>query len=432
MTSELVVVLGGTVAGTVQQLRDGRLRFVYEQAWRDNDEAYPLSLSLPLAIPVHDHELVRNYLTGLLPDNDKILTAWGRQFGVSSRNPFALLKHMGEDCPGAVQFVPPDRLQQLQDRHNPKVEWLTEQEIGRRLKALTQNHQTGRRPEDPGYFSLPGAQPKIALLRDQEGHWGIPSGRIPTTHILKPPTGQYDGLVENEYLCLQLARAIGLPVARGAVQEFAGQQAIVIERYDRLPSSQGFIRIHQEDLCQALGLSSAIKYENEGGPGIADILSLLRAYSSQPEHDISTFLDAVALNWVLGGTDGHGKNYSILIAPGQVRLAPLYDIISVLPYLESKHSIRKTKLAMRIGGEYKIDSITWRQWSKLAIEVRRSEVEMISRVRLIAEFAADAITPLCEDAYEAGIRHPILKTMASEIQARAIRCISILSGYPGR
>lgn len=430
MISELAVLLGGDVIGVVQQLRSGQFRFTYDQTWRGRDDAYPLSLSLPLAALVHEDAAVRSYLAGLLPDNDKILTEWGRRFGVSARNPFALLTYMGEDCPGAVQFVPPDQVTQLQSRRNPKVEWLTEHDIGARLAALTQGHQTGRQSGDPGYFSLPGAQPKIALLYDPEkSRWGIPSGRIPTTHILKPPTGQYDGVAENEYMCLELARSIGLPAARGHVRDFAGQQAIVVERYDRLPSPRGPARIHQEDLCQALGIPSATKYENEGGPGIAAIAALLHTHSTRPEIDVLTFLDAVVLNWVISGTDAHAKNYSILIAPGQVRLAPLYDVISVLPYLDATRSTRKLKLAMRIGGEYKVDAITWRQWVKLAHQIGVSEVETISRVRLVAQSVADTIGTVCGDAYKAGIRHPILNTMEKAIRDSATRCIANMSGY---
>jgi serine/threonine-protein kinase HipA len=430
MTSELAVLLDGTVIGTVQQLRSGNLRFTYEHAWRERDDAYPLSLSLPLTTSVHDDRTVRNYLTGLLPDNDKILAAWGRRFSVSASNPFALLSYMGEDCPGAVQFTPLDRVARLQSRRSPKVEWLTEHDVGARLAALTSTHPTGRQAGDLGYFSLPGAQPKIALLHDpKQDRWGIPSGRTPTTHILKPHTGQYDGFVENEYICLQLARSIGLPAARGDVRDFAGQRAIVVERYDRLPSPRGPTRVHQEDLCQALGVSSATKYENEGGPGIAPIVSILRTHSSDPAGDVSTFLDAIALNWIIGGTDAHAKNYSILIAARRVRLAPLYDIISVLPYSDPARDVRKLKLAMRIGGEYQLDAVTWRQWAKLAQQVGVGEEEMITRVRQLAEFVGDTIGALCHDVRQTGIRHPILKTMPEVIRTHAARCVAVVSGY---
>ncbi|MGA7631477.1 MAG: HipA domain-containing protein [Terriglobales bacterium] len=124
-----------------------------------------------------------------------------------------------------------------------------------------------RAATDTGQFSLAGAQPKTALLLEGR-RWGVPSGRTPTTHILKPPTGEWDGHAEIEHFCLLLARASGLVVPNSSVRRFRAEIAIVIERYDRIRSSDGWLRVHQEDMCQALGLHPAKKYENEGGPGV--------------------------------------------------------------------------------------------------------------------------------------------------------------------
>jgi len=128
-------------------------------------------------------------------------------------------------------------------------------------------------------FSLAGAQPKTALLFGNN-RWGVPSGRVPTTHILKPPTGEFDGHAENEHFSLELGRALGLPVVDSRIMRFQDEVAIVVERYDRVRTAAGLRRVHQEDLCQALVITPTRKYQNEGGPGILDIVELLRTYSA--------------------------------------------------------------------------------------------------------------------------------------------------------
>lgn len=331
VSRELVALLNDQEVGRVRQEQTGRLRFVYNAAWREQEGAYPLSLSLPLVQGEHGDGPVRAYLAGLLPDNDRILARWGQRFGVSPRNPLALLAHVGEDCAGAVQFVTPERMDELQSAPIPEAQWLSEPDIAERLRLLAADQAAWREPGDTGQFSLAGAQPKTAFLQ-QNGRWGVPAGRTPTTHILKPPVAGFDGFAENEHVCLRLARALRLPAARSEVMRFEEQIAIVVERYDRRMVGDRFVRIHQEDFCQALGVLPAIKYESEGGPGVAAIAGVLREHSGRPEVDVATLLGALALNWVIGGTDAHAKNFSILIGVGgRVRLAPLYDIASALP-----------------------------------------------------------------------------------------------------
>ncbi|HEV3052161.1 MAG TPA: HipA domain-containing protein, partial [Longimicrobium sp.] len=273
-----MALLNGRVVGYVEQNLHGKLRFTYDQAWRDWPSAYPLSLSMPMGRLEHDDAKIRPYLEGLLPDNDWILMRWGTQFHVSHRNPVALLAHMGEDCAGAVQFCRADRVAELQKEAAPSVRWLTDEEIAATLRELRTQNATGRVAADPGYFSLPGAQPKTALLH-QDGRWGTPSGRTPTTHILKPPLGDFEGFAENEHLCLRLAAALGLPTARSEVRRFGDEIAIVVERYDRIAQGERIVRVHQEDFCQALSVPSRIKYEAEGGPGAGAMAGVLRDFS---------------------------------------------------------------------------------------------------------------------------------------------------------
>ena len=172
-----------------------------------------------------------------------MLARWASKFQVSARSVFALISHVGEDCAGAVQFVPPERLDAIRSGKEDKVEWLDESELAKRLRALREDHAAWRLPRDTGQFSLAGAQPKTALFQ-QNDRWGIPSGRIPTTHILKPPTGHFDGHAENEHICLMLARNLGLPAAQSNVRRFKDEVAIVVERYDRQQNGNDIIRVH--------------------------------------------------------------------------------------------------------------------------------------------------------------------------------------------
>jgi serine/threonine-protein kinase HipA len=428
MTAKQLIALHRDRAiGTITQDGSGRLRFAYDAGWRTDRDAFPLSLSMPLALQAHVHDRVHAFLSGLLPDNPLILDRWAKRFQVSPRNPFALLSHVGEDCAGAVQFVAPARVEALLRARGPEVAWLDERAVGDRLRAVRLDHAAWRIPADTGQFSLAGAQPKTALLL-LRGRWGVPSGRTPTTHILKPPTGDFDGHTENEQICLTLARALGMPVVSSQVQRFAGEVAIVIERYDRVQASartEPILRIHQEDLCQALGLPPTSKYQNEGGPSPKAVVELLRTYSSRPAEDVETFVSALAYNWLIAGTDAHAKNYSLLHgAAGALRLAPLYDLASALPYEQLDQ--RRIKLAMKIGGEYRVRDVAARHFRKLAVELRLDPDETVDRVRRLAVALAERVEPVRKQARRDGLTHPIVGRLVAQLEARARHCMDAL------
>lgn len=431
MVGELVAVVHGVEMGRVRQDARGKLGFSYAPSWRRREDAFPLSLSMPLVLADHGDAAIRPFLEGLLPDNLGVLHEWGRRFHVSPNNPFMLLGRVGEDCPGAVQLAPPERVDALLRAAPGEVEWLAEADVARRLRALRANHGAGREVGDVGYFSLAGAQPKTALLRDGD-RWGVPSGRTPTTHILKPPAGHYAGFAENEHVCLRLARALGLAAARTEVCRFEDQVAIVVERYDRLAAGDAILRVHQEDFCQALGVSPRIKYENEGGPGAVRVIQLLEEHGSDPEADVATLVDALALNWVIGGTDAHAKNYSLLLAGhGLTRLAPLYDIVSALPYHHLQ--ARKLKLAMRVGGEYRLWSIQRRHWERLAAAAGLDPASLVARVTDVAAAVPDLLADTCAQARSEGLDDPILGRLTDAAAENALRIVRmIVSTSPAR
>jgi len=414
--TELVALLEDREVGTVRQVR-GRLSFTYAATWRDGEGAHPLSLSMPLAATEHPHAVVEPFLWGLLPDNEFVLRRWGQRFHVSPRNPFALLTHVGEDCAGAVRFVAPDHRETLLSGPRGTVDWLTEAEVANRLRSLQSDASAGRAADDTGQFSLAGAQPKTALSFDGQ-RWGVPSGREPTTHILKPQTGEFDGHAENEHLCLMLARALGLPTARSEVRRFEDVTAIVVERYDRIQIAiQGPVyRVHQEDMCQALGVHPMRKYQNDGGPGPKDIAALLRTHAIGD--DIATFRDALILNWLIGGSDAHAKNYSLLIGGGgTVRLAPLYDLASILAH--PNIDAGKARMAMKIGDEYRLRAIGVPEWRKAAMDMRVAPDALVERIRSMAMELPDRLADEIRRLAATGVTHPAIDRMARELPRRA-------------
>jgi serine/threonine-protein kinase HipA len=443
--NDLVALLNGKEVGIVRHER-GRLAFTYAKAWRSAPGAYPLSLSMPLAAASHPHASIEPFLWGLLPDNDLVLTRWAQRFQVSARNAFALIGHVGEDCAGAVQFVPPDRRDALINAPPAETQWLSDADVAKRLRGLLTDVSTGRMPEDTGQFSLAGAQPKTALLFDGQ-RWGVPSGRTPTTHILKPPTGSFAGFAENEHLCLALARALGLPTADSEVRQFEDVTAIVVRRYDRVritdASAQSLqvlalqaaaktasvYRVHQEDFCQALRVHPSLKYQSDGGPGPKQIVGLLRANASDQrtkergapsaaDEDIATLVDALILNWLIGGTDAHAKNYSILIGGGGlVRLAPLYDVASILAYPDIDP--QKAKLAMKIGNSYRLRDIGLSQWRKLSAELHLDGDAVVARVQAMAAELPDQLADVVSSMHGAGLTHPVISKLVEVLMARA-------------
>lgn len=249
MTDTLAVP--DAIAGTVTRLNQGRLRFDYDDEYRQRPAATPLSVSMPRSIRRHPDSDISPWLWGLLPDNDRVLARWARDFHVPAK-PFSLLSTpIGHDCAGAVRLAPVDEALQVQAKPGTVI-WLTEEEVAQRVRELRQDTTAWLGREFAGRFSLAGAQAKTALLL-KDGRWGVPSGSAATSHIIKPAVQGLDDHDLNEHLCLDAARRAGLIVARTRVARFGDESAIVVDRYDRRIVDGEVVRIHQEDTCQALG-----------------------------------------------------------------------------------------------------------------------------------------------------------------------------------
>lgn len=383
--SALFIWMNGEWVGIWSVGRTGNQRLDYAPSWRASARSRPLSLSLPFTADNRiEGDAVRNYFDNLLPDSDGIRKRISARFRTKGTAAFTLLQAVGRDCVGAVQLLPPGVTPE--DFDQLKYEALTSEQIEKHLRALGSQAAVGAQDEEEDFrLSIAGAQEKTALLQ-VNGQWCRPLGATPTTHILKPPIGVTPGRnldlrlsVENEWLCLQIVRELGLPMAECQIQDFGALRVLVVKRFDRSWRPEGWIaRLPQEDFCQAKGVSSDQKYEQKGGPSIEACLEVLKGGEAFHE-DGRNFLCAQLLFWFLAAIDGHAKNFSLFVLPGgRYRMTPLYDVLSAWPLIGTgPHCLpyKKTKLAMAVrsrAAHYKLSEIQYRHWEALA---KRSAVE---------------------------------------------------------
>ncbi len=362
----LTLWANGELVGRWTLTARGDMELHYDAGWMASPRGRPISLSLPFSL--HNEPLtgphVAHYFEGLLPDSDTIRRRVAERFRTGSTAAFDLLAAIGRDCAGALQLLPEGELPVGVDRIEGVV--VDEAAIERHLLDVVtpERFAAARDPDDDFRISLAGAQEKDAFLW-WNGQWMKPRGATPTTHIFKMPLGLVGGRradfstsVDNEWLCLRLLTAYGLPTAQAHIATFGRQRVLVVERFDRVKSSDGtrLLRLMQEDFCQATGTSPHIKYENEGGPGLAPLFTLVQQ-SLDAERDLRTLMASQILFWMLRAPDGHAKNFSIQLqagAAGRFRLAPLYDVMSAHPVIgdgPNQWAARDLKLAMALLGK---------------------------------------------------------------------------------
>ena len=350
-----------------------------------------------------------------------------RQFGAASTSPFDLLASpVGRDCAGAVRFCAEAGLPDLLTRPGG-VEELSEGQIADRLRLLREDQASWLPRPRPGRldgFSLAGWQPKTAL-RYADGSWGRPHGDEATTHILKPAARpEMPDLDLVEHLTLAAARNLGLDAAVTWCQDFGPERALVVARYDRSEGPDGRVsRVHQEDMCQALRTPPALKYQSDGGPGPAVIARLIRGVASDPDGDLRAFRDALIYGWLVVSPDGHAKNYALMLSRRQIRLAPLYDVCSVLPYAEPR-SLPAVRMAMKIGEDYTIREAD--RLSAAAVLADRLGVgagETLTRAHDLAAGLPDAITRAVDDLPYQQRRAEAVGLLHRRLTARARRAV---------
>lgn len=386
---KLIAYMNGELVGTLEKHKNGAHTFQYDKNWLTNAVTRPLSLSLKLQLPAITSDAVINYFDNLLPDSPQVRDRIVARYKVSSKQPFDLLKEIGKDSVGAIALLPPDRPYKKEPL---SYEVLDNKKLETVLSAYKSDIPLGMLEEEEDFrISVAGAQEKTALLFVDE-QWCIPKGNTPTTHIIKLPIGEIQQAnatldlkdsVENEYLCIELARALGFAVPNVNIIQTDNIKALAVERFDRrwTKDRAGLLRLPQEDICQVFGMPSSIKYESQGGSGIAQIMELLMGSSNALE-DRYNFMRFQVFQWLIGATDGHAKNFSIYIDKGgSYRLTPFYDILSAYPLLGGKGlNIRKLKLAMGLkatkGKKYEISKILPRHFLDTAKDVNFNQDTM--------------------------------------------------------
>ena len=364
----LSVFMNGYLVGKLMQEENGANSFQYEDSWLNTSGARPISLSMPLRATEYTGEVVFNFFDNLLPDSRETRERIASRYQANSLQPFDLLYEIGRDCVGALILQPPEEAIQNIEKIDGEV--LDSKELDIILTGYL-NYSRYRQQEVRDFrISIAGAQEKTALLRYQDC-WQLPKGITPTTHIFKLPVGEIQGhsftldlreSVENEWLSMLLARLYGLEVADCEIVATQNTKALAVKRFDRrfVSNNSWIARLPQEDICQALGISSTKKYESDGGPGISVIMRFLLG-SDHAEKDRDNFMRSHILFWLLAASDGHAKNYSVPIMPGGgYCLTPLYDIMSCYPLIGGGGLAKQDiKMAMALASTGKGKKYEW-------------------------------------------------------------------------
>jgi serine/threonine-protein kinase HipA len=367
----LNVYLNARLVGRLRRESSGAIAFQYDQSWLDWEHTFAVSLSLPLREDRYVGDPVIAVFDNLLPDNDDIRRRVAARSGAAGSDAYNLLAAIGRDCVGALQFLPDD----IDPGKAGEVAAapISDEEIAERLSNLA-TAPLGIGADKAFRISIAGTQDKTALLR-WKGRWHVPHGTTATTHILKPQIGNRDGRdlrhsVANEHLCMRILAGLDIPVASTEICDFGDQRALVVERFDRRwTRDKRLLRLPQEDCCQALSVPPTLKYQSDGGPGMAGILDFLKG-SDDPAHDRLIFMKAQIAFWLLAAIDGHAKNFSVFLHPrGGFRLTPFYDVMSAQPLFDHKRIQRRDmKLAMSVGDNrhYHIHEIRPRHFQQTA------------------------------------------------------------------
>lgn len=372
MAKTLDIYFHEKIIGQLMQDDHGDMNFTYASSWLTDPNATRISCSLPLQRDTFKRKNCQAFFGGILPEEtQRKLIA--KNLGISANNDFSMLEKIGGECAGALSFIPTG---EKLNPHSEEYHELKRSELASILRELPSRPLLAG--EQGVRLSLAGVQDKLAVYVENEKIF-IPLNSAPSTHILKPDFSTYKGVIFNEDICLRLAKKIGLSVAETILKKIEDINYLLIKRYDRVfteteKNSKKIKRLHQEDFCQALGISSTKKYQQEGGPSFKQCFDLIRRESSAPVIDLGKMINAMIFNYLIGNCDAHGKNFSFLYFD-QLQLAPLYDLVSTLYYKNLDQ-----KMAMKLGGEYHITNIHSDNFDKLADEIGFAKPEVHRKI----------------------------------------------------
>lgn len=396
MNKQLSIRLHGEPLGLLEQTATGKMKFTYAaQATRS------ISISMPLRKEPYEEQICEAYFGGLLPESEAAKQLIAKQHGISANNNFSLLSAIGYDCAGAISCHALDEPILAQHAIEIKGQIISDNQLYTHIKAL---------PMKPLFMDIEGLRLSLAGVQDKaaicliNNQIALPEINCPTTHILKPASIHFEGMAENEYFIMNLAKKVGLNVPKIELRKIRDATFLLIERYDRKISGNLIERIHQEDFCQALGIPASNKYQKEGGPGFRDCFDLLDA-TTQPATNRNSLVAALIFNYLVGNMDAHGKNFSLLHkSSSQIQLAPLYDLLCT-----SVYSQLTSKMAMKIGSKYDADLVFPRHWKQSCEEINYRYLALEKMIKEMSEKIIVAMRQEHKEMQDQNINHPIVK-----------------------
>ncbi len=407
---KLSVYFGNEKAGSLESTDNRGVIFVYAESYLQNKNAVPLSASLPLQSAEFSQKQCMPFFSGLLPEEDSRKKI-ADYLHVSETSTLKLLEALGGECAGLISILPEEMESSQKTSYcfnSENYEPLEDSRLNDFIEKM--NTRPLMKSDEKLRLSLAGAQEKLALA-NLDGKWYLPLNGAPSTHILKPTrSGSLSSLAQNEYICMKLAKNFGLPVPEVDLLNIAGRNVFVVERYDRIKKNDFIQRLHQEDFCQALGIMSTSKYQNDGGPGIADIFNMIKKNCSVPALETQKFLRCVIFNYLIGNCDSHGKNYSLLYNNRRVELAPLYDAVSTIIYPGLTD-----KLSMKIGKHYEIQKVKNEDFSLLAesLDIKDSVLS-----KIFDDFESNYTKAFEELKADEKVSKQILDSISSVVKSR--------------
>lgn len=405
----LSVLLQQRPVAVLERDASGRLRLSYLPS-----AERALSLALPLRPEPYEEAHLLPFFDGLLPEG-RVRDQLALRFRMQPTDVFGLLREFGRECAGAVTLLPEG---ETHASASLGVRWLSESELAEKI-AEVEVRPFADEPSEGVRISLAGTQGKLVVAIGSRGQVGLPRGSAPSTHILKPQPRvrrgarlAYPDMVTNEAFCMVLATRAGLPTAGIGIRQIADEPVLVVRRYDRTPDGQ---RLHQEDFCQALGISSRLKYEADGGPGQSRYLDLLARHSADPLEDRAALLDLIAFCYLIANDDMHAKNVAVLHTPS-VRLAPAYDLLStgVYPHL-------KREMATAIDGIYDAEQLRAIHWRKHFRQIGVSEALFGDRLGALARRVEAAVPAARAQMEQWGLASAMADKIGAIVERRARR-----------
>lgn len=400
------------LVGNISIISSDNAEFSYDEEYLHSQDARPISISLPLEEKNFNTQRTRNFFEGLLPEGftRRCVASWLRK---DEADYLSILSGLGRECLGAISVVEENN---AADTFSYKK--MTKEEVQKLAQeGATESAELVTR----AHLSLTGASGKVGLYYDEiDNTWYLPLGNAPSTHIVKQSHVRLKHIVANEQLCLLTAKNLGIDVPDSFIIKTSdGDEEDVLfatVRYDRkrIGSKKEWdglkipYRLHQEDFSQALGIPASKKYEHNNENYLQKMFDLLRNYSASPIEDQLKLWDICIFNYLIGNTDNHVKNLSLLYSEdlNSIRLAPAYDIVSTIIYEESTDN-----MSVSIGGNYKLSDISRESFKSEAYKAGIGQSIAMKHFDDIVRQFRDALDSACEMLKKQGFEVDSIREM---------------------